>query len=252
MSTNKFQNMPGHTQAAGASSARPINLTDELSACGKWRPGAPLRLHLGCGETHLEGYVNIDYPPSEHNVMKIQADHYADITALRCPALSVDEVRLHHVFEHFSRVNALALLVRWHQWLKIGGKLHIATPDLVGSARNLLGASSWKTKMGAVRHLAGDQSASWAYHIDHWFPERFQHTFETFGFSSIETTSTMWEKEPFLANVEATAYKSCNLDRRTLIERAERLLAESMVAPEEAPTFEVWRGQLHAALLDLA
>jgi hypothetical protein len=28
--------------------------------------GKPLRLHLGCGQTKLAGYVNIDYPSSEH------------------------------------------------------------------------------------------------------------------------------------------------------------------------------------------
>ena len=26
------------------------------------------RLHLGCGTRYLDGYVNIDYPPSEHTV----------------------------------------------------------------------------------------------------------------------------------------------------------------------------------------
>lgn len=94
---------------------------EELRASGLWKEGQPLRLHLGCGEQRLEGYVNIDYPPSEHTVQtKTGADIFADITTLNFPTHSVDEIRLHHVFEHFDRATALALLIKWHSCLKIG------------------------------------------------------------------------------------------------------------------------------------
>ena len=144
-----------------------------------WSEGQPLRLHLGCGENHFEGYINIDYPPSEHTVqIKAGADIFADIMELDFPDCSVDEVRLHHVFEHFNRSTALGLLVRWHRWLKVGGRLHIETPDLVGNAKLLLSDLPWKVKMAVVRHLAGSHEALWANHIDHWFPERFVRTLE--------------------------------------------------------------------------
>jgi predicted SAM-dependent methyltransferase len=65
---------------------------------------AETKLHLGCGQRHLEGYINIDFPASEHSVQdKSVADIQADITQLSYPASSIDEVRLHHVFEHFPR-----------------------------------------------------------------------------------------------------------------------------------------------------
>ena len=82
----------------------------------------PIRLHLGCGEKYLEGYVNIDYPPDEHSVqVSSPADVYADITELSYEPGSVAEVRLHHVFEHFDRVTALSLLIDWYAWLEEGG-----------------------------------------------------------------------------------------------------------------------------------
>ena len=81
-----------------------------------------MKLHLGCGHYYLEGYTNVDYPPSEHSVQQsIKADLFCDLATLRYAAGSVDEIRLHHVFEHFPRPAALALLCRWRDWLVPGG-----------------------------------------------------------------------------------------------------------------------------------
>src|SRR5512139_881733 len=97
------------------------------------------KLHLGCGTRYLDGYVNIDHPPSEHTVQHaLVADRYADINDLHYPAGEIDEVRLHHVFEHFPRQIALALLCRWTDWLKPGGLLRIETPDAMASAWALI------------------------------------------------------------------------------------------------------------------
>lgn len=216
----------------------------QFKATGKWCEGHPLRLHLGCGEQYLQGYVNIDYPPSEHAVMRVKADYYCDITKLNFPDNSIDEIRLHHVFEHFSRVAALALLIRWHRWLKIGGKLWIETPDLEGTAKTLLSDVPWDIKAGVVRHIAGDQSSAWGYHIDHWFPSRFEHTLNKFGFDPIQTQSVTWDIEPYLSNVHAIAVKSRDITSEKLLQTAEALLKESIVSESEMPTYEVWCGHL--------
>jgi predicted SAM-dependent methyltransferase len=209
-----------------------------------WMPPAPLRLHLGCGETQLDGYVNIDYRQEHHNVMRSQADFSADLTHLSFKNEVVDEIRLHHVFEHFNRVTALAMLIRWHSWLKVGGKLHIETPDIIGSAQTLLSAVSLQTKMRVVRHLAGDQAADWGYHVDHWFPKRFEHTLRSLGFTDIKARSWKWEREPYLANVEVTALKAENRTLDFQLRIADDLLWESTVDDVEKPTYEVWCKQL--------
>ncbi len=224
----------------------PLNSLDELRIHGLWDANKPLRLHLGCGEKILPGYINIDYPNSEHNVMTIEPDVHADILALTFPPESVDEIRLEHVFEHFSRVTALAMLIRWQQWLKVGGVLHLTTPDLVGSAQNILTSKSFEIKMGNVRHLAGDQAASWAYHVDHWFEERYHTTLSHLGFSEISTSTDKWDRPPYLSNVTAKAKKNSRLNETELLRRAEELLWQSTVDPAERPTYEVWCKQLRA------
>ncbi|MDY6790232.1 MAG: FkbM family methyltransferase [Thermodesulfobacteriota bacterium] len=220
----------------------------QLRGAGLWHEGQPLRIHLGCGGKHFDRYINIDYPPSGRSMVAVKADIFADIRSLDFPCESVDEVRLHHVFEHFGRVVALAMLIKWHGWLKIGGKLYIETPDLIGSAKTLISNASWKTKIGAVRHLTGDQAASWAYHVDQWFPERFKRTLGNFGFDPVKTRSWSWQHEPYLSNVEAIAIKNRKVPIKEQLHCAEELLWESTVAAAEKPLLETWMKQLYAAL----
>jgi hypothetical protein len=209
--------------------------------------GAPLRLHLGCGERRLDGYVNVDLPPSEHNLMHAAPDLACDLLALRFPEVSVDEIRLHHAFEHFGRVPALGLLLRWHAWLRVGGLLRIETPDLAGSARAIASRVPLRQKLAAARHLAGDQAAPWAFHVDLWFGERFIHTLGRLGFD-VRIEERAWPGPPHLANVEALATKRIHLTPRELLVAADELLWESTVDPVERPTWEVWRAQLRALL----
>ena len=220
----------------------------QLQSLGLLEQGKPIRLHLGCGENRLEGYINIDYPPEAHSVMNIQADVYADVTALEFPPLSVDEIRSHHMFEHFPRTLALALLIRWHQWLKVDGTLRIETPDFEGSAKMFLQTDSLKVKMGIVRHLAGDQAANWAFHLDQWFPERFVRTFQALGFELTDIRPWKWTEAPYLANVEVSAVKRKAYPMSELLRRTDEVLWESTVAESEKSTYEIWRKQLRQIL----
>jgi SAM-dependent methyltransferase len=217
---------------------------DDLLSRNLWREGTPLRLHLGCGEQRLRDYINVDYEPERHNVMAPVADIFADIVELDILDGTVDEVRLHHVFEHFGRVVALAQLLKWHRWLKLGGVLRIETPNIEGGAKTISSDASYRTKMGHVRHLAGDQAAGWGYHVDHWFPERFRRTLEPLGFEVLRLRETRWENEPFLSNVDVLARKTAELTTDELLDACDRLLWESTVADAERPTFEVWTRQL--------
>ncbi len=221
-----------------------------LRSAGLTRDGAPLRLHLGCGETRLDGYVNVDIPPTDVSLMKTVADVFGDVPTLRFPPGSVDEVRSHHVFEHFGRVEAMALLIRWHEWLRPGGSLLIETPDLVGSARMVLSDRPLALKMAAVRHLTGDQAEGWAYHVDQWFEDRFRETLSRLGFANFSASTSSWPHPPFLANVTASAQKVESLPRAELLRRGEALLAESAVAPSEARLVDLWGSQLRACLSD--
>lgn len=153
-----------------------------------------MKLHLGCGQVHLEGYVNIDYPLSEHTVQeKSVSDKHADLTKLRYKAGTIDEVRLHHTYEHFIRPQALGLLASWCSWLKKGGIIHIEVPDFDATAKRVLSrrTSDHDRKVG-LRHIFGSNEAPWATHYEGWSKKRLIEVFELFGLEVIKTEETAY------------------------------------------------------------
>jgi predicted SAM-dependent methyltransferase len=154
-----------------------------------------VKLHLGCGERYLDGYVNIDFPFSEHTVQKSRvADLYADILSLRYSAGEVDEIRLHHVFEHFARPIACALLASWFSWLRNGGTLHIEVPDFDRTARLVTKRfASLRARTVAERHLFGSHEAEWADHREGYNAAILRHMVRSFGFMPRKLMRNSWK-----------------------------------------------------------
>jgi SAM-dependent methyltransferase len=231
-----------------------------------------IKLHIGCGEKYLEGYVNIDYPQSEHSVMRIRADVYHDIRTLSYPDNSVDEVRSHHLFEHFLRADALALLMKWRRWLKPGGKLVIETPDFLGCAAAYASALTQKRRMELGRHMMGSEEAPWAIHYDFWDAPKFKYVFRECGFERASVRNfqnavaqhlpnvpfmnlagnllpaSFYEKRGGhkLPNVVATAYKKDGVIDEHAVARA--ILSQYLVGKERGPLLEVWMKQFEDAM----
>ena len=163
-----------------------------------------MKLHLGCGGTYLEGYINIDYPVSHKTIMNVKADIYQDITTLEYEENSIDEIRSHHVFEHFNRVDALSLLVKWRKWLKPGGKLVIETPDYFWCSF-LIPFTSFNFKMKLGRHLFGTQEDHWANHLDFWYKGKFKKVLKKMGFGKFKFTHPIYRN--LLPNIKVECYK---------------------------------------------
>jgi predicted SAM-dependent methyltransferase len=197
-----------------------------------------IKLHLGCGQRYLEGYINIDYPATEHTVQShIKADRYADITELTYSSNTIDEVRLHHVFEHFTRTDALALLCRWRDWLKPGGLLRIETPDAMKSSELIASPfTSFDFKQQVMRHLFGSHEAAWAVHCDGWYKEKFITTLGSLGFENIRFSGNKWGA---LRNVEVYATKSKHdFTLEEYVKAVEKILKPSTVRVKTKDKYE--------------
>ena len=90
----------------------------------------PLRLHLGSGNEHKEGWVNVDlagYPVEiAWNLAR----------PLPLPAASVEAIFHEHLLEHLTLEQGLAFCGECRRVLRPGGILRIGVPDAGAAARS--------------------------------------------------------------------------------------------------------------------
>lgn len=102
------------------------------------RRGAPgLMLHIGCGASRIDQFVNIDCRATP------TTDHVApawDLSAF--PAGGVEYIYSRHMLEHLSIKDAARSLREWHRVLCAGGIVHVVVPNLLFHARQLLGLAT--------------------------------------------------------------------------------------------------------------
>ena len=195
------------------------------------RPGKRARVHLGCGDVYLRGYLNVDFPPSEATASGTsRADLESDVASVACPRQTLREVRSHHLFEHFERAHALALLLRWYSWLEPGGYLTVETPDFEACVEGFAERDSSEQTV-ILRHIFGSQEAPWALHQDGWSPRRFQEVLSALGYRSVLTRRTWSDPgKRLLPNVIAKAQRplSDGPNREDQIRTGLTILRQSM------------------------
>jgi predicted SAM-dependent methyltransferase len=87
-----------------------------------------VKLNLGCGDRHKEGFVNVDLA---ENWCHRPPDVSADISKqLPFEDNYAEEIHAYHVFEHFYRYEADEILTDWIRVLKPGGLLVLELPCL--------------------------------------------------------------------------------------------------------------------------
>jgi SAM-dependent methyltransferase len=87
------------------------------------RRGELFKVHYGCGDEYIDGYLNIDS----------SATSQADIVASNLnffPQGSIAVIESYHVFEHFDLLESQDTLKRWHALLCPGGELLLELPNL--------------------------------------------------------------------------------------------------------------------------
>lgn len=107
----------------------------------------PRRLHIGAGKLYLppsDGWTNHDLFSS------VNADVYADMTALPFVPNTFDLVYASHVLEHCHRHCILATLSHWRDILKPGGTLRLAVPDFGAVVKHYTRHGDLKVLMGLL------------------------------------------------------------------------------------------------------
>jgi SAM-dependent methyltransferase len=109
-----------------------------------------MMLHIGCGDTRIESFTNIDARATP------ATDMVAPAWDLRPVADgSVDYIYTRHMLEHLSPADARRALREWRRVLADDGILHVVVPDIAFHARQLLGLSRSGNADQEAHALAG-------------------------------------------------------------------------------------------------
>ena len=136
-----------------------------------------MKLHLGCGDKHIDGYINIDcrYLP--------QVDEIQDVSILRkYKNESIEVIYASHVLEHFSRWDYMSVLNRWYDLLKPNGILRIAVPDFEAIVNHYIKNKDLRVISGL---LYGGQDYENNFHHWVWDFETLKKELEQIGFKNI-------------------------------------------------------------------
>jgi predicted SAM-dependent methyltransferase len=88
------------------------------------KDASPKKLHIGCGDNHLEGWLNTDIYPKK-------GEAFLDATkAFRFSSDTYDYIFSEHMIEHIPYQSCLNFLAECYRILKPGGTIRLATPDL--------------------------------------------------------------------------------------------------------------------------
>lgn len=83
------------------------------------------KLHIGCGENALRGWLNSDYYPNCPSVIHLDATKRFPF-----PDETFHYVFSEHMIEHITYPDGLRMLQQCHRVLKKNGRIRISTPDL--------------------------------------------------------------------------------------------------------------------------
>lgn len=136
---------------------------------------ALLKLHLGCGNQHIDNYVNLDSRKTR------AVDLVCNIKQLPYLDNSAEVIETYHVIEHLPRHEVPRALNEWYRVLSHGGRLIIECPDVDELMRRYLeGDEKQLDGIFGLQRFEGD------YHLFGYNFKKLKTALEECGFTNIE------------------------------------------------------------------
>jgi len=136
---------------------------------------SPLKLHLGCGKRHIDGYINIDLRKTG------ATDLVCDIQKLPYPDNSVELIETYHVVEHLPRHDFSKALKEWFRVILPGGVLIVECPDFDKAAKEYIEGNEKR-----INNIFGLQRFPGDTHMFGYNFKRLKKVLEKAGFRDIQ------------------------------------------------------------------
>ncbi len=199
-----------------------------------------MKLNIGCGYDHLDGYMNLDSNPDS------AADRLMQAWDLKFADGSVSEIKAYHVIEHLGFFRARYFLAECWRVLGPGGALLLETPCIEKTFEAFLGGDL-AAKEAALGWVYGSESPG----MNHLFcfpRDLLAGSMSEAGF--IDPVFSEPPSMPSRPSLRAVAVKGSG-ERAALNSALRRRLLDSRLAPsgseEEAAGLELALGALMSA-----
>jgi hypothetical protein len=176
-----------------------------------------VKLNIGCGANHLDGYVNIDADP------ELKPDLVLDIGKDKLPFSenSIDEIVTSHTIEHIPRQLHFHVFNEINRVLKVGGDLFVSFPDFARVSDHYLNNKRGQKKTWETV-IFGRRLNNWDCHVCAMVTSDFVNFLKECGFSEIRTA---WEENTdfnslVLAKKAFTLIDKSDILRKEVVERA--------------------------------
>ncbi|MFD6967632.1 class I SAM-dependent methyltransferase [Streptomyces sp. NPDC059949] len=172
----------------------------------EFSPSGSNRLHLGCGRTILDGWINVDSFPLPGIDMIFDLE-MPDKETLPFPDESVDEFLLSHVIEHID--NSLGLMQELHR---------VAKPDAVAWIR--------------TPHGASDDAHEDPTHVRCYFPNSFGYFSQPYYWRADYGYRGDWLTEVITLRVQEAKFRSTSVsdeEIHRLMARERNIVSEMVV-----------------------
>lgn len=178
------------------------------------------RLHAGCGNVFLPGWLNITYEPREEYgcLKEVAGARVLNYNLLKPWPLGNDSIRFiaaSHLIEHFDLNNGIRFLKESFRVMEPGGVIRLSCPDLELYARNYVQRNKdffehklireWCTfqqaqtpgEIFAAKAYDSGGSHKWFYDFD-----SLKHVLESAGFCKVRRCQRLEGDTPDLASIE--------------------------------------------------
>lgn len=136
------------------------------------------KLHLGCGEKYLNGFLNVDVRDAPN------VDYVCDFIAMPFAPNSISEIYMCHSLEHLRMHDVVPFLKRCYAALTPGSKIYISVPDFAILASIYL--SGRVSLSSIVRAVHGGQEYDGNFHYISFDSIFLRELLETSGFDRVE------------------------------------------------------------------
>jgi SAM-dependent methyltransferase len=141
----------------------------------------PTRMNIGCGWDKRDGYLNVDFQDFH------EPDLVADVRDLSMlPVDFYDEIVAQDVLEHLERDEVDPALQGWTKLLKVGGRLVLRVPDIIGLARVMSDLDTVAEQRKLIQNLYGTQAYTGDYHHAGFTELTLRHSLHEAGMDVVE------------------------------------------------------------------